>query len=157
MRYDFPGSQPQRQSPDPANPLPRLALDIIDQGADAGLDVAIRDESSGHILFETVLADPESRILLTFGSLETESFWQCLRTHRCVNHIRHLLITARCRFSILPTATASKRRGQTEMRNARFLRLIEALVDELQTREPAMSVEVAVTHRNPAFAKCINY
>ncbi|MCK8462440.1 hypothetical protein MUY35_01085 [Aliiroseovarius sp. S1339] len=134
-----------------------LALDITDMGTDDGVDVTIRDEASGRILFETVLADPDSRTLLTFGSPETETFWQCLQTHGHVDHVRHLFLTARCRFSLLNMTISTKRIGHAEVRNVAFLRLIEDVLDELRTREPGMSVEVAVTQRNPAFADFVRY
>jgi hypothetical protein len=144
----------------PAGPMgdrPVLALDIKDMGADEGIDVVIYDQDSDQILFETVLADPESRTLLTCGSLETEAFWQCLHSHRCVDRVRHLCLTARCRFSLWNAVISAKRLGPAEVRNVRFLRLVEEVLDELQTRQPCMSVEVAVTHHNPVFSSCINY
>lgn len=157
MRYAFPTIGPFRQSFSSMNPRPAMAIDITDLGSDEGIDVTIYAEASGQILFETILADPESRVLLTHGSSVTEAFWQCLHTHRCVVGVSHLLLTARCRFSLLTAATSTRRIGHMEVRNVRFLRLIEDLLDELQTREPGISVELAVTHRNPAFADCINY
>lgn len=146
-----------RHAANPINEKPLLALDITDMGADNAIDVTIRDEVSGRILFETVLAAPESRTLLTFGSPETEAFWQCLHTYRCVDRAQHLYLTARCRFSPLTAATSTRRMGHAEIRNVRFLRLVEEVLDELQTREPGMSVEVAVTHRNPLFADFVFY
>ena len=136
---------------------PVLALDITDMGADDGIDVTIRDTVSGRTLFETVLADPKSRTLLTFGSPETEAFWQCLHARGHIHRVRHLFLTARCRFSLLTAAVSTRRMGHTELRNVAFLRLIEDLLDELRTREPGTSVEVSVTHRNPKFADFINY
>ena len=142
---------------DPVNDRLVLALDITDMGADDGIDVTIRDQVSGRIQFETVLADPKSRTLLTFGSPETETFWQCLHAYRCVDRVQHLFVTARCRFGILATSVSTKRLTRAEVRNVAFLRLVEDVLDELQTREPGMSVEVSVTHRNPVFADFISY
>lgn len=134
-----------------------LALDITDMGADDGIDVIIVEGDTGRVLFETVLACPESRTLMTLGSPETETFWQCLHNYRRAGRGRHLFLTAQCRFSLLTAAISTGRMGCNEFRNVRFLRLIEDVLDELQTREPGMSVEVAVTHRNPALANGINY
>ncbi len=146
-----------RQPSGPMDDRSMLALDITDMGVDEGIDVTILDEDSGRIVFETVLVDPESRALMTFGSLETETFWRCLRSQRCDGRRRHLFLTARCRFSLLTAANFTNRMGRREVRNVRFLRLVEELLDELQTRDPGTSVEVAMTHRNPAFANYINY
>lgn len=134
-----------------------MAIDITDLGSDEGIDVTMYAEGSDQVLFETILSDPESRVLLTYGSRETETFWQCLHDQASVGHARDLFLTARCRFSLLTAATSTRRIGHMEVRNVRFLRLIEDLLDELQTRKPGISVELAVTHRNPAFADCINY
>ncbi|HEY9040138.1 MAG TPA: hypothetical protein VIN05_14490 [Roseovarius sp.] len=157
MHRAFTRSRHFRQPAAPMNGRPALALDITDMGADDGIDVMIHDENTGRILFESVLVDPESRVLLTHGSPETEAFWQCLHARGRVDRDRHLFLTARCRFSLLTAAIFTKRMGRAEVRNVRFLRLVEEMLDELQTREPWMSVEVAVTHRNPAIANCITY
>ncbi len=162
MHRAFTRTGPFRQvsSPITAMPVterPVLALDITDMGANDGIDVVIHDVATGHILFETVLSGPESRSLLTSGSPETEVFWRCLQTPDCANHVPYLFLTARCCFSLLNPVIFTKRIARADARNVAFLRLIEEMLDELQTRAPGMSVEVAVTHRNPLFAEFINY
>lgn len=157
MRFEFPTIGPFRHPVDSMNRGRGLALDITDFGTDEGIEVTIYAKGSGQILFETILADPESRVLLTHGTAETEAFWQCLHTQASVGHEHHLFLTARCRFSLLTPAISTRRMGHAEIRNVEFLRLIEVLLDELQTREPGMPVELAVTHRNPAFAGVINF
>ena len=47
--------------------------------------------------------------------------------------------------------------GHAEVRNTGFPRLVEEVLDELLPHEPGVFVEVALAHRNPAFANCINY
>ena len=157
MHRAFTRADQARLAADSMNERPALALDITDMGTDEGIDVTIRDTVSGWTLFETVLAGPKSRTLLIFGSPETETFWQCLRTSGHIHRVRHLFLTARCRFSLLTTAVSTERMGHTELRNVAFLRLIEDVLDELRTREPGTSVELSVTHRNPKFAEFINY
>lgn len=157
MHRAFARAGPFRRPAGPMNERPILALDITDMGVDEGIDVAIHDEDSNQLLFETVLVDPDSKTLLAFGSSETEAFWQCLHTHRGVGRDRHLFLTARCRFNLLTALISPKRISHAEVRSARFLRLIEEVCDELKTREPGMVVEIAVTHRNPAFADFIRY
>jgi len=134
-----------------------LALDITDMGFDDGIDVAIHGEATVDIIFETVLSDPNCRSLLTAGSPETEVFWQSLQPRHCLERVPHLLLTARCCFSLFPPVVSTKRFARADFRNAAFLRLIEDMLDELQTRVPGMAVEVAVTHRNPLFADFIGY
>ena len=136
---------------------PALVLDFTDRGFDEGIDVTIYPEGSDQILFETILVDSESRVLLVYGGPEAEAFWQCLNTYACIDHAQKLSLTARCRFSPLAIAVSTKSMGRAELRNAGFLRLIEEVLDEFLTREPGVVVEVALTHRNPAFANCINY
>lgn len=128
-----------------------LEIVIADTGCNSGIDVAIYRVDSGQVLFETVLVGPESRILLTHRSLETEAFWQCLKLYRHVHSAQGIFVTARCRFSPLKIATSTKHMGQAENRNMRFLRMVEAILEELQMREPGLAIQVAVTHRNPRF------
>jgi len=156
MHHAFMRIQKLRPTAGPVGEPPVLALNITDMGGQDGIDVSIRDEASDQIYFETVLADPDSRILLTVGSPETETFWRCLHTLRSVGHTQHLFLTARSRFSLLTAAISTKRITRAEVRNVAFLRLVENLLDELQTREPGLALEVAVTHRNSAFAGFIN-
>lgn len=134
-----------------------LALDFTDRGFDDGIDVTLYAESSDQILFETILTDPKSQTLLTFGCPETQVFWQCLHTHASVDYAQKLSLTARCRFSPLAFVISTKSMGHAEIRNVDFLRFVEEVLDEVLTREPGLIVEVALTHRNPAFANCINY
>lgn len=134
-----------------------LAIEISDLGFNDGVDVVIYEESTGRFLFETVLADPASRTLLTFGSPQTEAFWDCLEAHECMHAAQCLCLAARCHFSLLTPMISARRIGQMERRNACFLRLIEDLVDEFRTRAPRVQVDVTLTHRNPAFETCLNY
>ncbi len=134
-----------------------LEIVIADGGCDNGIDVTIYAVGSGQIVFETILVDPDSQVLLASGSLETEAFWQCLNSYCCVDVAQDIFVTARCRFSPLTIAISTKRIGPAETRNVRFLRLVEALLDELQTRNPSFTAQVAVTHRNPSFDHCLKF
>jgi hypothetical protein len=135
---------------------PVLVLDITDQGYTKGIDVTIYPEGSDQILYETILLDPESQALLAYGSPEAEAFWQCLNTYGCVNHAKKLSLTACCLFNPLSVALSTRSMGHAELRNTQFLRLVEEVLDEFFTREPAVDVEVALIHRSPALANCIN-
>ena len=157
MHDDFSKTQKFREPIDAIDPNAMLELDIKDRGTDEGIDVTIFAEGSDRNLFETILVDPESRTLLTYGDPEAEVFWQCLYTHACANHAPKLLLTARCRFSPLAIVISKRSMGHAEVRNVGFLRLVEEILDEVLTRAPGLLVEVALTHRNPAFANCINY
>jgi len=155
---NFPRSfQALWQTPDPAGPSPVLVMDMTDMGANEGIDVVVHVGASGGVVFEAVLAEPESTMLLTSGSVETEAFWQCMRSHIRIHGARQLFLTARCRSSPLAIAVSSLRVGYAERRNVRFLRLVEDILDEFRTREPGLSVGVAVTHRNPEIDRCLNY
>lgn len=134
-----------------------LELDLTDMGADEGIDVALHTGATNRVVFETVLANPESRLLLTSGSVETEAFWQCVRRHICSDGVGQLFLTARCRLSPLAIAVSIRRMGYAEMHNVKFLRLVEDILDEFRTREPGLSFEVAVTYRNPEIDRCLNY
>lgn len=154
----FPGRfKPLWWAVDHADTYPILAISITDLGADEGIDVAIHVDHSDEPVFETILADPESRVLLTNGSLETEAIWRCVRRIVSIDRVQKIFVTARCRSSLLGMAISTRRMGYAERRNARFLRLIEDILDEFQTREPGLLVEVAVTHRNPKFDHYLNY
>ncbi|AXI49087.1 hypothetical protein C1J03_23470 (plasmid) [Sulfitobacter sp. SK012] len=157
MHDDIPNTGQFRKPIGTIDPRKMLALDITDLGVDEGIDVTIYPESSDQILFETILANPESRTLLAYGSREAKVFWQCLNTYVGVEYAPKLLLTARCRFSPLAIAVSTKSMGHAGVRNTGFLRLVEELLDEILTREPGVLVEVALTHRYPAFANCINY
>jgi hypothetical protein len=126
-----------------------LELVITDTGCDNGVDVAIYAEGSGQMVFETVLASPSSKVLLTHGSPETETFWQCLKIHRCYGVCPDVFVTARCRFSPLKIAVSTQPMGQQETRNMRFLGLVNAILSELKVRERGVAAQVVVTHRNP--------
>jgi len=135
----------------------RLAVEMTDLGFDDGIDVVIFEETSGRVLFETVLVDAGSQVLLTFGNPQTEAFWDCLDTHECLHTAQRLCLAARCHFSLLTPAISLSGIGQAERRNACFLRLVEALIDEFRTRAPKVQVDVTLTQRNRAIERCINY
>jgi len=134
-----------------------LALDFTDRGFGEGIDVTIYAVGSDQILYETILTDTESRTLLFCGDPEAEIFWRCLHTPIGVDSLQKLFLTARCRFNPLAIDISTKSTGRPEVRNAGFLRLVEEVLDELMTREPGLLVEVALTHRDPAFANCVNF
>ena len=125
-----------------------LALEIVDLGADGGIEVSIHLGQPSSLVFEVLLVDPESDLLLTHGSIETETFWKCIRDHVNNEAITQLFLTARCHSSPMPNAVSARRIGYAEMRNVRFFRLIDDILDEFTTREPCLSVEVNVTYRN---------
>lgn len=141
-------SQAFRQPLAPLAGSAALEIVIADVGCDNGIDVTIYALGSDRIVFETILVDPDSQALLTYGSTETEAFWQCLNYHCCVNLTQDIVLTARCRFNPLAIAVSAKRMGQAETSNVRFLRLVEAMLDELQTRKPGSAVQVAVVTQN---------
>lgn len=126
------------------------ALEIVfaDAGQTQGIDVTIYAVGSDQIVFETILVGPNSQALLTHGSAETEAFWQCLNLRSGANLAQDIFLTARCRFNPLSIAVSTKRMGRAEARNVRFLRLIEAVLDELQTRKPGSAVQVAIVTKN---------
>jgi len=157
MPQYFANSTMNRQTLLPATPIEPLEIMITDMGCNDGIDVIIHGVESGLIVFETVLADANSRALLTNGTPETETFWQCVNRNAWAGVDQQLFLTARCRFNPLTIAVSTKRMRNAEMCNVRFLRLVEDLLDELQTREPGLAVQLAVTHRNPTFDRCINY
>lgn len=140
---------------DEASPV--LALEIVDLGADDGVEVAIHSGQASRLVFEVLLVDPESDLLLTHGSIETETFWKCIRDQVNKGAITTLFLTTRCHSSPLPNAVSAKRISHAEMRNVRLLRLIDDILDELTTREPCLSVEVNVTYRNPKNEQFIGY
>ena len=157
MQYDFTKLGLFRRPTTPVLRQSSLAIEVSDLGFNDGIDVVVYQESSGRVLFETVLADPASRTLLTFGNPQTEAFWDCLDAHECLQTDQRLYLAARSHFSPLTPVVSVSRIGQMERRNACFLRLIEELLDEFCTRAPRVQVEVNLTHRNPAFESCINY
>ena len=125
-----------------------LEIVIADAGPTHGIDVTIYATGSDQIMFETVLVDPESQTLLTHGSAETEAFWRCLNLHCCLNSTQDIFLTARCHFNPLPIAVSTKRMGRAETRNVQFHRLIEAMLDELQTRKPVSAVQVVIVTKD---------
>lgn len=139
-----------------ADASPILEMEIADLGADEGIDVAIYADQPSRLVFDTVLVDPESDQLLKQGSIETEAFWRCIRRHITDRNIRQLFVTLRCSSSLIATAISSRRMGYAEMRNVRFLRMAEDILDELTTREPCLGVDVIVTYRNTGNGRCIN-
>ncbi|WP_139816278.1 hypothetical protein [Planktotalea arctica] len=154
MQHDFMHALMFRQPQASLMELAVLEIVIADAGYDNGIDVTIYAVGSGQIVFDTILVDPDSQVLLTHGSPETEAFWQRLNLHCCIDVVQNIFVTARCRFSPLTIAVSTKRIGPAETRNVRFLRLVEALLDELQTRRPSLTAQVAVTHSNPSFDRC---
>ncbi len=87
MHHAFMRIQKLRPTAGPVGEPPVLALNITDMGGQDGIDVSIRDEASDQIYFETVLADPDSRILLTVGSPETVS----AHPQKCWSHSASVL------------------------------------------------------------------
>jgi hypothetical protein len=155
VRYDFMNSQMSRQPQAPVTESAVLEIVIADSGYNDGIDVTVYAVGSGQIVYETILADPDSQILLTHGSHETEAFWQCLNLHCRVDVAQDIFVTVRCRFSPFTIAVSTKRIGAAETRNVRFLRLVEVILDELQTQNPCLTAQVAVTYRNPSFDHCL--
>jgi hypothetical protein len=154
MPHDFAGFLAGPNGPDLTARITTLELRLTDFGPDHGIDVAIHTNRSAEPVFETVLADPESRVLLAPGIAETEVFWRCL--DRCFAYGPHILqLHARCCFSTMSMIRSARRMSRAEMRNARFLRFIEEVLDEVQTRQPHVKVDIAVTYRNPAFDRWV--
>lgn len=130
-----------------------LEIVITDTGPTHGIEVLIFAVGSDQIVFEAILIDPESQALLTHGSAETEAFWQCLNSHCCVNFTQDIFLTARCFFDPRTIAVSLDLMGQAETRNARFHRLVEAMLDELKTRKPDSTVKVTIlTGKNKVIA-----
>lgn len=134
-----------------------LDLEIVDLGKHDGIKVALYVDQPDRLVFEVILADPESRQLMTDGSIETETFWKCIRTYVKKEAITQLFLTARCNSSPMLNAVSARCIGYAEMRNVRFLRLVEDILDEVATQEPALSVDVVVTYRNPDNDHFVNY
>lgn len=131
------------------DPCGFLELEIADLGSSEGIDVSIYVDHPNRIVFETILASPESTLLLTSGSDETEAFWGCICASVCIYGIQQVYLTARCNSSLYDVALSLGRMDCAGTRNVRFLRLVEDIVDELKTREPTLSVNIVTTHRNP--------
>jgi len=148
MSDNFMNLEMFRQPQVPLAESAALEIVIADAGHTHGIDVTIYAVGSDQIVFETVLLDPDSQTLLTHGSAETEAFWQCLNLHCCANYTQDIFLTARCRFNPLAIAVSTERIGGAETRNVRFLRLIEAILDELETRKPGSAVQVAIVTKN---------
>ena len=121
-----------------------LEIVIVDAGPTDGIEVVICAVDSDQIVFEAILVDPESQALLTHGSPETEAFWQCLNLHCCVSSTQDIFLTARCFFDPLTITVSPNLMGQAETRNAQFHRLVEAMLDELQTWKPDSAVQVTI-------------
>lgn len=126
-----------------------LELEIADMGADEGIEVTLHVDHPNRIIYDFILAGPESLMLLTAGSPETEFFWKCLRKHVHNESIKQLYLTARCSSSLLLTAMSPRLMSNAEVRNVNFLRLVEDILDELTTREPRLSVDIIITYLNP--------
>jgi len=157
MQFNFTKHGSFRAQNAPIARQSRLAVEMTDLGFDDGIDVVIFEETTGRVLFETVLVDAGSQVLLTFGNPQAEAFWDCLDTNECLHTAQRLCLAARCHFSLLTPAISLSGMGQAERRNACFMRLVEALIDEFRTRAPNVQVDVTLTHRNRAFESCINY
>ncbi|WP_433989403.1 hypothetical protein SuNHUV7_40040 (plasmid) [Pseudoseohaeicola sp. NH-UV-7] len=154
MPHDFTGFLAGPNGPDLTSRTTKLELRLTDFGLDHGIDVAIHTNRSAAPVFETVLADPESRVLLAPGSPETEIFWHCLG--HCLTHDPQVLqLHARCCYSTMSITSSTRRMSRAEMRNARFLRFVEKVLDEVQTRQPQVKINISVTYRNPAFDRWV--
>lgn len=136
---------------------PALALTLTDSGANEGIDVAVHLGCPDAALYANILANPESRVLLSGDSPDAEVFWSCVGDTIRRYGLKQIHVNAQCRFSPLAIDVSTRRIGYAEMRNVSFLRLVEDIMDEIQTREPGLLIDVAIGHRNSELDACFNF
>jgi hypothetical protein len=120
-------------------PRVELVLEIVDHGADLGIDIRVRDPGSGSLRFEIVALNPESCPLIgqtpqssaAFGAFCSAFNGNGNRTSICAL-IRFYPSDRRapCRFE------------EDSNRNSRLLRMVEDIADEILSHRAGSTVEI---------------
>lgn len=123
-----------------AGARPQVWLEVVDRGADFGMDIRIYHPITGKLCFEIITLDPDHCPLIgkapqldaAFGA-----FCKALSRAESMNRICILIQFQHCHSKAYVTAQ------ENYDRNSRIYRMVEDIADEILTHRPGSLVEIA--------------
>lgn len=116
-------------------------LEVADLGPKNGIDIRVHDPVTSQLCFEIVALDPENCPLIGKAPESDATFGAFCRAMNCVSDIRQICVLIhfyRCEPMLHDPDLES------DGRDSRVYKMVEDIVDEIQTHRPGTMINVAM-------------
>lgn len=129
------------QKPPAADVSRRVWLEVIDQGAENGIVIRVFHPITDELCFEIVTLDPDDCPLIGKVPQSDACFGAFYNAVNCAESIRRIFVLIQFHHRV------SKRFAsdiESDARNGKIYRMVEDIIDEIQTHRPGSMVEIGM-------------